>query len=184
MPEVNLHNETATTVKKSRANEWINKEFSASALLFWIKGKVSVDYRAVHIVEQNTVFGLIPAGSSKQNIPLKNITDVQLNTSYKISRFIWGILFILAGLASFVSSPLMGFITLLIGVALFLNGILTQFVIEKGGSGYLISVPFFNKADMMEVQSVIEQALNTDADKTDQSLYHHRLDSDDMDDVQ
>ncbi len=173
-----------TTYTKSRSNTWIKKEFSASALLFWVKGQISVDYRFVRINEKNTVLGVFPAGSHTQNVPLKNISNVSLNTAYKMSRFIWGIILFFFGFAAMDASVLLGLILMVLGVGMFLNGIMTQLEIEKSGNGYTIAVPFFNKTDMQEVQQVIEDALSTDVDKTDQSLYQHRLNPNDMDNVE
>lgn len=78
------------------------------------------------------------------------------------------------------SSALFGFLAFIIGVGIFLNGIMTKLSIEKAGSAYEISVPFYDKQSLVYIQ----QAISTDIDKTDQSLYHHRLTEDDMDDVQ
>ncbi|WP_278966113.1 hypothetical protein [Lactobacillus apis] len=78
------------------------------------------------------------------------------------------------------SSALFGFLAFIIGVGIFLNGIMTKLSIEKAGSAYEISVPFYDKQSLVYIQ----QAISTDIDKTDQSLYHHRLAEDDMDDVQ
>lgn len=55
MPEVSHNGERIAEVNKTRNGDWINKQFSASALLFWIKGRISVDYRGIHIVEPNTI---------------------------------------------------------------------------------------------------------------------------------
>ncbi len=78
------------------------------------------------------------------------------------------------------SSALFGFLAFIIGVGIFLNGIMTKLSIEKAGSACEISVPFYDKQSLVYIQ----QAISTDIDKTDQSLYHHRLAEDDMDDVQ
>lgn len=82
------------------------------------------------------------------------------------------------------SSALFGFLAFIIGVGIFLNGIMTKLSIEKAGSACEISVPFYDKQSLVYIQQAIEEAISTDIDKTDQSLYHHRLAEDDMDDVQ
>lgn len=185
MPEVKKGaRDTQVELKKSRDSVWFKQEFSASALLFWIKGSIAVDYRFVRIIEQNTVLGMIPAGKHKQNIPLKNISDASINTSYQIKRFIIGIIIGFIGLGLLGSSAFWGFIVLLLGVFIFLNGIYTVLAIEKGGSNYIIQVPFYDKQKMIAAQNAIEQALTTDSDKTDYSLYNNRLRKDDLDDVQ
>lgn len=182
MPEVQ-NGETKVDVNKTRNQKWIEKTFSASALLSWIKGSISVDYRFVRIVEPNTILGIIPAGQQTQNIPLKNITSSTISTSYSAGRFLLGGFLALAGLFMLGSNPLMGLILAVVGVGIFLNGMLTQLSIEKAGSAYIISVPFFNKEDVIAVSKVINEALATDIDKTDQSLYQHRLADDNLDNV-
>lgn len=185
MPEVNKStDETQIDLKKSRDYVWFKKEFSASTLLFWIKGSISVDYRFVRIVEQNTVLGIIPAGSHKQNIPLKNISDASIETAYSIKRFILGAILAIIGFNLFAYGAFIALIVMLIGAGIFLNGVLTKLSIEKSGSDYVIEVPFYDKTNIVAAQKAIEQALITDTDKTDQSLYHHRLADDDLDDVQ
>lgn len=128
--------------------------------------------------------GLIPAGKHRQSIPLKNVSDVGLNTSYKASRFLIGIILIISGFSLMSNDFLLGLIAAVFGVIECLNGIETTLRIEKGGSGYLINVPFFDKSTMINVQEVIEEALNTDADKGDMSLYHHRIKAEELDEVE
>lgn len=184
MPEVIKETgEKKVEMNKSRNKTWFKKEFSASTLLFWIKGSVAVDYRFVRIVEQNTVLGLLPAGKHKQNIPLKNISDASIDTSYSVKDFIFGVIIATTGLGMFNSDTAIGVIILLIGIGIFLNGIMTKLSIEKGGTAYEISVPFYNKQNMIEIKQAIEEALATDIDKTDQSLYYYRLAEDDKDEV-
>ncbi|WP_125703017.1 hypothetical protein [Lacticaseibacillus daqingensis] len=183
MPEIDRNGQTHAEVKKSRNAAWIEKEFAASVFLFFIKGKISVDYRGVHVTEQNTVLGLIPAGQRKQTIPLNNISAATINTAYVAKRFIWGFLIALFGLMTISNSPFVGLLFAALGVITFLNGIMTTLSIEKSGNTYVLNVPFFNKTDIMQVQDVIEQALNTAQDKTDQSLYHKRLAEDEMSEI-
>ena len=144
---------------------------------------MAVDYRFVRIVEQNTVLGLLPAGKHKLNIPLKNISDASIDTSYSIKDFIFGVIIAMTGLGTFNSDTAIGVIILLIGIRIFLNGIMTKLSIEKVGTAYEISVPFYNKQNMIEIKQAIEEALATDIDKTDQSLYYYRLAEDDKDEV-
>ena len=117
---------------------------------------MAVDYRFVRIVEQNTVLGLLPAGKHKQNIPLKNISDASIDTSYSVKDFIFGVIIATTGLGMFNSDTAIGVIILLIGIGIFLNGIMTKLSIEKGGISYEISVPFYNKQNMIDIQHAIE----------------------------
>lgn len=183
MPEVSHNGERIAEVNKTRNGDWINKQFSVSALLFWIKGRISVDYRGIHIVEPNTILGVFPAGQQRKNIPLKNVSDAEISTSYKLSRFLMGIILVIIGLVMFKSQFLVGLILVVLGAFVFMNGILTYLTIEHGGNPYNLFVPFFNKQDILDVKQAIDEALNTDTDKTDQSLYNHRLNSNDMDNI-
>ena len=173
MPEYNTATgERITDVNQSHDKLWIKREFSASAMLFWIKGNIAVDYRAVRVMEQNTALGLLPAGNRKKTIPLNTISDVTISTEYKVGRFVLGVFLAIIGLVFIQLSFLTGLILILIGAGIFLNGILTRLDIEKSGNTYEVSVPFFDRTAIQEVQSVIEQALNSSIDKTDLNLHH------------
>ncbi|QIH77568.1 hypothetical protein LAU42_02240 [Macrococcus armenti] len=150
--------------------------FALSLIMFWIKGQVETDTRFVKIKNSNTVLGFIPAGSNNQTIPLKNISATQINSSYKIMPMIIGIIFMFIGLSQ-ISNSFMSFLIFgLIGVGLFGSGILTTLAIQRAGNDYIIAVPFFEKAKLLEAQDMIEEALAHDADKTDLNLYMNRKD--------
>lgn len=184
MPELNQNGERVAQINKTRKGDWINKQFSASALLFWIKGRISVDYRGIHIVEPNTILGIFPAGQQRKSIPLKNVSDAEISTSYKVLRLLIGIFLVICGFSLFGTSFFAGLIVAALGVFVFLNGLQTYLTIEHGGNPYVLFVPFFNKQDIMDVKQAIDEAINNDADKTDNSLYQHRLDSNEMDNIQ
>lgn len=172
MPQYDNYGYQQPQLQRNRGNKpWISKEFSASALLFWIKGKISVDYRFVRIVEKNTILGLIPAGEKRQNIPLNNITDASISTSYKVGRFIAGIILAFLGFAMFTTSILLGLLLLALGVFTFMNGIMTQLIIDKAGSSYILNVPFFNKDDIHAVQGGLERAIQEQMDKSDLNFF-------------
>lgn len=173
----------ASAVKKTRKGTWIKKEFSASAMLFWIKGSIAVDYHGVHVTQKNTMLGIFPSGESRQTIPLRSISNADISTDSKFSRYLIGVIIALFGFATLGSSALLGLILVAIGVLTFLNGILTSLVIEKNGTALVLNVPFFNKQDMVTVKDVIDQAVEIEDDKTDRGLYQHRLADDDQDDL-
>lgn len=146
-------------------------KFSTSLLFFWIKGGVTVDNRFVKTNLSNTLLGFIPAGKDQQNIPLKNVSGALLSTRYFFKPIIIGLLFILIGLNSFSSSFFLSLILLIIGIGIAGNGIQTILVIEKSGSPYFISVPFFEKQKMQLLSHNIHNALAEDTDKTDLNLF-------------
>ncbi|MED3613880.1 hypothetical protein [Bacillus wiedmannii] len=146
-------------------------EFSTSLLFFWIKGRVDVDNRFVKTNLSNTLLGFIPAGKDQQNIPLKNISGAMLSTKYFFKPIILGILIFLFGLGTLSDSFIGGLIFLLIGIGIAGSGIQTILRIEKSGTAYHISVPFFEKEKMQLLNDIIHNALADDTDKTDLNLF-------------
>lgn len=153
---------------------WIKKEFSISLIMFWIKGWISVDYRGIHIRTKNTVLGFIPAGDDIQDIPLRNVSGSNITTQYKVGDIIFGVIIAICGFSMLASSALMALIVMIIGIGLFSNGITTQLSVEMSGNSYQLSVPFINKSDLQLVNSVINQANETEENKGDMSLYWDR----------
>ncbi|PFJ59988.1 hypothetical protein COJ02_06850 [Bacillus thuringiensis] len=146
-------------------------EFSTSLLFFGIKGRVDVDNRFVKTNLSNTLFGFIPAGKDQQNIPLKNISGAMLSTKYFFKPMILGILIFLFGLGTLSDSFIGGLILLLLGIGIAGSGIQTILRIEKAGTPYYISVPFFEKEKMQLLNDIIQNALADDTDKTDLNLF-------------
>ncbi|MBU5594175.1 hypothetical protein KQI76_03270 [Amphibacillus sp. MSJ-3] len=142
-------------------------QFTISLLFFWVKGSILVDSRFVKVNLANTILGFIPAGRDQQNIPLKNISGSMLSTKYFIKPFILGLIIFFIGLGTIGDSFLLGLIIVLIGLGIAANGIQTILVIEKAGSPYQISVPFFEKKKMELLNEQIHNALSDDTDKTD-----------------
>ncbi|EEM12955.1 hypothetical protein bmyco0003_2940 [Bacillus pseudomycoides] len=146
-------------------------EFSTSLLFFWIKGKVEVDNRFVKTNLSNTLLGFIPAGKDQQSIPLKNISGAMLSTKYFIKPIILGLFIFFTGLNSLGDSFILGLILLILGIGIAGSGIQTILEIEKSGTPYLISVPFFEKPKMQLLNNSIHDALAEDTDKTDLNLF-------------
>lgn len=145
--------------------------FAISLLFFWIKGEVEVDSRFVKTNISNTILGVIPAGKDQQNIPLKNISGSMLSTKFFIKPFIIGLILFFIGLGVMGDSFLMGLILILVGLTTAANGIQTILNIEKAGSPYFISVPFFEKQKMQSLNNIIHDALADDTDKTDLNYF-------------
>ncbi|MER2118847.1 MAG: hypothetical protein ABS935_01185 [Solibacillus sp.] len=145
--------------------------FSTSLLFFWIKGAVEVDSRFVKTNLSNTILGFIPAGKDEQSIPLKNISGSMLSSKYNIKAIIIGLILIFIGLGSLGETFIGGLFWLIIGIGIAGSGIQTILNIEKSGSPHYISVPFFEKAKISELNQYINTALAEDTDKTDLNLF-------------
>ena len=142
--------------------------FSLSLLFFWIKGHINVTHRDVQCKTANTILNLIPAGSLSQTIPLRNISAASVDSKFDIVSMIIGIILFLC------SFSVGGLIFMFISAVIFLNGIKTALIIQRSGSDFVISVPFYEKKKIMKAQDAIREGLNYEADKVDLNIYRSR----------
>lgn len=153
-------------------------DFSISLLFFWVKGHMSADYRFVKIETANTVLGVIPAGSDNRSIPLNQISDASINTSYSGGAMFIGAMLVLMGL-SFMngngSAAGVGIIIAAIGVVLIAGGVKTRLCIQRAGNDYNVFVPFYEKNKMVEMAEVINSAIAVSVDKTDNFILANTL---------
>lgn len=94
-----------------------------------------------------------------------------LSTKYFIKPIIIGLILFFIGLGSLSDSFILGLILLVLGIGVAGSGIQTILNIEKSGTPYLISVPFFEKQKMQLLNDSIHNALAEDTDKTDLNLF-------------
>ena len=85
--------------------------------------------------------------------------------------FLLGLIIIFFGLGNMADSFILGLILLILGAGIAGGGIQTILSIEKAGTPYIISVPFFEKSKMHIVLDSIHEALAIDTDKTDLNLF-------------
>lgn len=146
-------------------------KFSLSLLFFWIKGVVTVDSRMVKVSTRNTVLGVIPAGSDTQNIPVKNISSSQITTKYKVMPLLLGAIFVISAISNLTTDFVVALLMIIFGVLLFGSGIKTLLIIQRSGSDYYLSLPFYEKQKALQIQDEIQEVLAIDADKGDLGLY-------------
>lgn len=71
--------------------------FSASLLLFWIKGSIDVDSHNVNTSIPNRVFyGLVPMEVHNSKIRLKTVSNVRTTSSFDVLRILIGLFFFLS----------------------------------------------------------------------------------------
>lgn len=137
-----------------------NDNFSVSLIAPWVKGNIFVDNNFLRVDIQNTVlFGMLPAGRSKDTSPLNTVSNVYTSSSYHLGAIILGAILTLAGLFSFGSSAFTALILMLIGVAVFGSGIKTVFTYERSGIAKTIELPFFEANHARELEEQVIQAL-------------------------
>ena len=140
---------------ESAASNSKGDQFAVSLLTPWIKGTMDIDESFLQIDMPNTVlFGMLPAGKSKDSTPLSGVINVYTSNSYKIGAIILGA-FVLLGLSMIGSSIVGALILILIGVAIFGSGIKTTFSYERSGIAKSIDVPFFEANHVREFEEKI-----------------------------
>lgn len=97
-----------------------------------------------------------------------------ISSQYKSTPIFFGALIIVFALAMMSSNFFGGLFTLAIGVGILGSGLQTILILQRSGSDYLISVPFFDKQKLITIQNEITEALAYDADKTDLNLFMQR----------
>ena len=143
--------------------------FSISLLLFWLKGGVEVDYHFIKTHIPNTVLGLFPAGANDWGIPLKNVSATVMQTSYRVLPMILGALIMFGSIPMLVDADtfLFALFLLLLGIVMIGSGFRTMLIIQRSGTDYTISAPFFEKGKLLEIKDAIDGGLSRDIDKTD-----------------
>lgn len=140
---------------ESAASNSKGDQFAVSLVTPWIKGTMDIDESFLRIDMPNTVlFGMLPAGKSKDSTPLSGVTNVYTSNSYKIGAIILGA-FVLLGLSMIGSSIVGALILILIGVAIFGSGIKTTFSYERSGIAKSIDVPFFEANHVREFEEKV-----------------------------
>ncbi|WP_081378673.1 hypothetical protein [Limosilactobacillus fermentum] len=140
---------------ESAASNSKGDQFAVSLLTPWIKGIMDIDESFLQIDMPNTVlFGMLPAGKSKDSTPLSGVINVYTSNSYKIGAIILGA-FVLLGLSMIGSSIVGALILILIGVAIFGSGIKTTFSYERSGIAKSIDVPFFEANHVREFEEKV-----------------------------
>ena len=114
----------------------------------------------------NTLLGVIPLGSSTQTIPLRSIASVDTNTKFNLGSFVWGAVFLVAGLSFLSSSALVGILFLLLAAANLANTMSAQldFVNQAGGRNS-VKVSILEKDKLMQLSQEIQKLVFADDDQ-------------------
>jgi len=139
--------------------------FSPSVVLFWLKTSIAASSMRVQYRSPNTLLGVIPLGSSTQTIPLRNIASVDTNTKFNLGSFVWGAVFLIAGLAFISDSALVGILFLVLAAANLANMMSAQldFVNQAGGRNS-VKVSILEKDKLMQLAQAIQQLVFADTE--------------------
>lgn len=141
----------------------VGEHFSPNVLLFWLKTAVAASNTRVQYRSPNTILGLIPLGAETQTIPLRNIASVNTSTKFNMGSFLFGIIFIIAGLATFGSSAVGGLILLILGIANIVNMMSAKldFVNQAGGKNSVM-VSILEKDKLAHLSQSIQERIFAD----------------------
>ncbi|MFQ6206589.1 hypothetical protein [Bifidobacterium dentium] len=134
-------------------------------VLFWLKTSVAASNMRVMYKSPNTLLGVIPLGSSTQTIPLRNIASVDTNTKFNPGSFVWGVVFLVAGLAFLSDGAALGILFLLLAAANPANTMSAQpdFVNQAGGRNS-VKVSILEKDKLMQLEQKIQQLVFADVE--------------------
>lgn len=151
-------------------------KFSLFFFRFWLKGTITVNQRQVRISTANTLGKYLPAGKNNQTIPMGQISSAETRTSYKGKTIFIGILLLIIGFAIMNgnlgddgsgSGVFFGLLLGLFGFLKILSGIKTEFIIQRAGTDFKLSIPSYDKKKILNIKDVIDQALVYETEKMD-----------------
>lgn len=134
----------------------IGDRFSPSVVLFWLKTSVAASNMRVMYKSPNTLLGVIP---------LRSIASVDTNTKFNLGSFVWGAVFLVAGLSFLSSSALVGILFLLLAAANLANTMSAQldFVNQAGGRNS-VKVSILEKDKLMQLAQNIQRLVFADVE--------------------
>lgn len=157
-----VHNEVIEAIPERMRNIDYSESFATALLAPWITGSVNLHQATLEIRTSNAVLGLIPAGEDVQTVPLSNVSNVAVSSSYRAGLIAFGVLLCLVGLLCLPSGGgniLMGIVLLALGVVCVLNGPQTALVLQCSGTDVGFPVPFYEKEKMEGIKEEIDNAL-------------------------
>lgn len=118
-----------------------------SLLTFYLKGSISLDQNFVQLSSPNTIFGLIPLGSLKQNVPVSQIASVSTTFHLKLFNLLIGAFLVLFGPLVILDGDFgPGLLLMLLGASLAINAFQTNLIMTTTDGGIrLISFLVFEK---------------------------------------
>lgn len=152
--------------------------YCQSLLLPWIKSSISINQSTLLVNERNTLL-CFPLGQNNQSIAVKNISASSTIEKYDLKKMVIGGILFLWGVTSFFNSfeyfnffnLILSLVIAVFGFNVAYSGLICQLIINRSGSNYHITVPFFERKKIKEINEIIHQLIMNDADKTDLSLY-------------
>jgi hypothetical protein len=136
-------------------------KFSPSVVLFWLKTELAVTNMRIVSKSPNTLFGLIPLGSSDAAYPLANTSGVGVETKFSVGRAFWGLAFLIVAL--FNLNAFFGWVLLLLGGVLLVNASSAALKVQNNGGGMTyLKVSILEKAKLEQFRDEVNARLFAD----------------------
>lgn len=141
--------------------------YITSLLTFYMKGEISVEQNFIKFKDPNSILGLIPLGSKKENIPINQIASTQSNFKVKFGKLIVAVVILLFAIMMFgeENGAVGGILFLIIAGNTILNAFEVDLQVNlTSGQNRLIDFFIFekSKAELAErsINALISDRLN------------------------
>lgn len=114
----------------------------------------------------NTLLGFIPIGSAENTMPIRNIAAVSSTTSFRLGRFVIGLILAIAGFVMFKDSVVGGILCLLVGAALLVTAFPARLNVQNAAGGMTsLEVSIFDKAKLARFTQELQNRVFADLDQ-------------------
>lgn len=117
--------------------------YSTGPLTYYLKGEIYVEQNFLKLKLPKTILALIPLGTTKENVPVQQISSVSLNFKLNLIRFFAGLIIIMGAnlYLSYKFTIILGIINLLWGLIILYTSFTKELrVATTAGKEY--SMPF------------------------------------------
>ncbi len=135
--------------------------YMTGLLTFYLKGEITTEQNFLKFKVPNTIFGIIPLGSHKENIPVEQIASVASSFRLKIGTLIIGVIITILGLSSLGDTLIGALIFILIGLSIAIPAFKTELLVETtAGKQYYIPFLIFEKGKAEQAENMISTIIH------------------------
>jgi hypothetical protein len=140
----------------------VGDRFKFSTVAFFLHTDLVLTNRRLYAVRPNTLFGLIPVGTTRSNFPGENIAGVNAGTRFDVLGVIFGAVALLVGLGA-VAIPnvgLLGLLLIILGLVSIIGAPKQSIEVMNSGGGLIrFPVSVFERGRSLEFASQVSEAI-------------------------
>ena len=138
----------------------LRERFMLGTIVFYLHTELVLTDRRLYAARPNTLFGLIPAGTTRRNFPLESIAGVSAGTRLNIVALILGLLVILAGFGANSTDSGLAILLLIAGFLLILATPRQAIeVMNSGGGTIAFPVSVFERSKTVAFANRVSELL-------------------------